>query len=578
MEQMILKARYAKHAMLGALRAAFEGSLLLSSVLCGFASWLLALYAPAEGIVPFGIGCAAGAWYAGVSPYFACAGAFLGCVMKGNYAYAAAVVLLCAAIIIAERIAVLQRVYRLLLAFGAETLALGAASAVNGAPLALALGSASVSTLSAVILGHGICTAGQLTGRRALSDADTLTLAASLGLITLAIGNRSILGQSIAMVFAGVCVLASAYRCGMLSAAFAVTLGAGRVLATGGDMHFIAVLAAGALIAAALASFGKGAVAAGFAGVNLLFWFFSGGSGRFSLPETLLCCVIFMLIPKRLYTPQGAVSCDKPEPQYRSSDENSRLVYDVLKISEVLSSLAEVYGEGEGHICACVAEALRGRIASVPKRRGRFKVTAAAAGNKKNSSAKSGDSFSSMKINGTLLLCMSDGMGSGEAASRESRQAVELLCDLITVGFDMRSACDFVNGLLARRARGDMYATLDAMQIDLADGTASMVKLGAPPTYVLREDRLYTLYADNLPVGIIEGAEQPVRRVELKRGDIVIMMTDGVADALGHELMATVADSAAECADIKTAAETILAAAAAKSREDDMTVAVARIE
>jgi len=399
MEQMILKARYAKHAMLGALRAAFEGSLLLSSVLCGFASWLLALYAPAEGIVPFGIGCAAGAWYAGVSPYFACAGAFLGCVMKGNYAYAAAVVLLCTAIIIAERIAVLQRVYRLLLAFGAETLALGAASALNGAPLALALGSASVSTLSAVILGHGICTAGQLTGRRALSDADTLTLAASLGLITLAIGNRSILGQSIAMVFAGVCVLASAYRCGMLSAAFAVTLGAGRVLATGGDMHFIAVLAAGAFIAS--------------------------GSGRFSLPETLLCCVIFMLIPKRLYTPQGAVSCDKPEPQYRSSDENSRLVYDVLKISEVLSSLAEVYGEGEGHICACVAEALRGRIASVPKRRGRFKVTAAAAGNKKNSSAKSGDSFSSMKINGTLLLCMSDGMGSGEAASRESRQAVE---------------------------------------------------------------------------------------------------------------------------------------------------------
>ena len=579
MEQILLKAKMIRNAIGSGIGARLSESMLPTAILSGAAAALLALYCPMGTIAPFGLGCISGVWYAGVCPYFACLGAFAGYAVSGNYAYAAAAALLCAGIYLIESRKSVGRIYRLLIAFAIAFFVLSAASAFEKAPFLYALEASSLSLLSAVILGHGVYTLGRLTANRELSDADILTLAASAGLVTLCFGNFNVLGQSPAMVFAGICVLLTAYRCGAASVAFAVTVGAGRAMATGGDMHFIAVLAAATLIAAALRSVGKYASALGFLGTNLIILYFIGGTGIFSIFEASVSSAVFLLIPARLYMPRAS-SPSSSEGKRTAVGESryTSLQYNITGLAEVLRGLAAVYGGEPGDMLTRISDTLRRTVSgSGSRREALFGVDAGAAGCRKDGSARSGDSCIICNIGSSVLLCISDGMGSGEAAGRESRQTVELLKDLLSVGFDMKAAAGCINGLMARRAADDMYSTLDAMLINTADGSAEIVKLGAVPGYVLRGGRLFTLYAENLPVGIIDGAETPVRKVALKKGDTVVMMTDGASDALGSGLAAAVDCAAGSEDDMQTAAEKVLDAAYEKGGTDDMTVLLARI-
>ena len=68
-------------------------------------------------------------------------------------------------------------------------------------------------------------------------------------------------------------------------------------------------------------------------------------------------------------------------------------------------------------------------------------------------------------------------------------------------------------------------------------------------------------------------------KARLRKGDIVVMMSDGVADALGKELVAAVTDRTRNAGSPKAAAEELLAFADEKGgRTDDMTVIVAKVE
>ena len=139
-------------------------------------------------------------------------------------------------------------------------------------------------------------------------------------------------------------------------------------------------------------------------------------------------------------------------------------------------------------------------------------------------------------------------------------------------------AAECLNRLLLREGE-DMYATLDALVFDTVSGSVSLAKHGAPPSYILREGRLSTLYAEALPVGILPQARPAVCTARLRKGDIVVMMSDGVADALGKELVAAVTDRTRNAGSPKAAAEELLAFADEKGgRTDDMTVIVAKVE
>ena len=572
MEQMINEAKRLGNALSCACCGYFRDSMLLTALLSGLCGLVLSAFRPEVGVAPFGVGCAAGVWYAGISPYFACLGALIGYASGGLYGYAAASAALACAAFVLERTFGLSRIVRLLVSFAAISSVLSVSAAIEGMPLLFVVGSSCVSILSAVILGHGVCACQQLKADRALLDSELLTLAASAGMITLSFGRMSILGMSPAMLFSGVCSLLLARRCGAASVAFAVGAAAGRAPVTGGDMYFIAVLSAAVLIASSLHGVGKTAVMLGFAGANLVFGAVMSGTSLYSFQETAVCCAIYMLLPSSLYMPDSGKA---PKRTAKTSGQEARyssLQYRISGLSEVLRGLSSVYGGDTGYLLGCVSDSLVHSVSGSSSGRARLKVDSGCAYLKKDGSTISGDSFASRMIEGGYFLCISDGMGSGEAAGRQSGETAGLACDLLSVGFDLSSACGSVNRLAAARARDDMYSTLDAMLIDLSSGEADAVKLGAAPSFVLRGGRLFTLYAENLPVGISADADAPIRRVALKRGDIIIMMSDGVYDALGNDLARVLTDRISVHDEAQAAADSILKAAARDGAADDMTV------
>ncbi len=152
----------------------------------------------------------------------------------------------------------------------------------------------------------------------------------------------------------------------------------------------------------------------------------------------------------------------------------------------------------------------------------------------KKGESVSGDSHTLSRLkDGTYLLALSDGMGSGSAASEESAASLDLFRDFISSGFSKQASVKLINTCLEWGRESDFFATLDVCIIDLYSGEASFIKTGACPSYILRNDRVEIIEADALPVGIVDEIEPQIIDYQFKKNDTLIMVTDGVTDSFG---------------------------------------------
>ncbi len=189
----------------------------------------------------------------------------------------------------------------------------------------------------------------------------------------------------------------------------------------------------------------------------------------------------------------------------------------------------------------------------------------------------SGDSVGERRMErGRVLYALSDGMGAGEEAKGESDSALRLLFDLYDAGFTRDVALESVNRLLLER-RADMYATLDAVFLDLRSGEAEFMKYGAPPSYLYRGVQLHEVRSEALPAGIVDEAVPSISLAKLKRQDTLFLFTDGALDALGGQLTEAIRTAVKDTKTCQEAAQALLERACAGERADDMTVMVIRI-
>ena len=192
-------------------------------------------------------------------------------------------------------------------------------------------------------------------------------------------------------------------------------------------------------------------------------------------------------------------------------------------------------------------------------------------------SEETGDAFAVRRNGDELLLILGDGMGSGAAAHRESAGAAALMGDMLSIGFGHDEAADSVNGLLLLSG-DEMYTTLDVARINLASAEARFMKFGAPPAYLLREGSVRSIESPAPPAGILPGVRAGASRSQLKNGDALILMTDGLYDALGMELIASIVERVGAANTAQDAADALISAGLERYHNDDMSVMVARIE
>lgn len=148
----------------------------------------------------------------------------------------------------------------------------------------------------------------------------------------------------------------------------------------------------------------------------------------------------------------------------------------------------------------------------------------------------SGDSFSVYYAdNSHVALIVSDGMGSGSDACRESGQVVELMERLLEAGYQIPAAINLVNNVLLFGGEETNMSTLDICNVDLYTGLCRLHKIGGATTFIKRGRFVEEVSVRNLPLGIFSHVDLDLVEKELSMGDYVIMLTDGVINAFAGE-------------------------------------------
>lgn len=168
-----------------------------------------------------------------------------------------------------------------------------------------------------------------------------------------------------------------------------------------------------------------------------------------------------------------------------------------------------------------------------------------------------------------VVLC--DGMGTGAEAVAEGSAAMSMLKKLLTAGFPAEYALRSLNSLCALRSQAGAV-TVDMVELDLASGKGSLYKWGAAPSWLFSAMGAKKIGTATPPPGLsIRSGRETVERLSLRRGETLVLLSDGVG---GEDAIASLSvpadvppgEVAAEILELSTLED-----------GDDATVAVVRL-
>lgn len=131
---------------------------------------------------------------------------------------------------------------------------------------------------------------------------------------------------------------------------------------------------------------------------------------------------------------------------------------------------------------------------------------------------------------GRFVAVISDGMGTGGRAAVDGAMASGLISRLLKAGFGYDCSLRILNSSMLFKSTDESLATVDIAVIDLFTGKTDLLKAGAAPTLVRRSGRAGKAQSTSLPVGILREIGFDKATIRLKKGDILLMMSDGAAN------------------------------------------------
>lgn len=192
----------------------------------------------------------------------------------------------------------------------------------------------------------------------------------------------------------------------------------------------------------------------------------------------------------------------------------------------------------------------------------------------------SGDTHSVIKINEhSFLMALSDGMGSGEYAKKVSSTAISLIEAFYRAEMPEGTVLKTINKLLSFN-RDERFTCIDIAAVNLNTGVANFVKIGSPVGIIIREGEIKILESQSLPLGILDSLRPTVCSEQLKDGDVIVFMSDGITSAFpsATDLYAFLQEF--KPLNPQNLADKILAGALSQTNSqvlDDMTVICTRV-
>ncbi len=183
---------------------------------------------------------------------------------------------------------------------------------------------------------------------------------------------------------------------------------------------------------------------------------------------------------------------------------------------------------------------------------------------------------------GYLHCLVSDGMGSGETAARESGWTAKLYEKLSKAGFEPAESLKMINNVMIIGKNDETCISFDGVKINLLTGCVEFAKAGAASSYIKTKKGTEKVGWSSLPLGILEINGVETRISDVSDGGYIVIFSDGVPDIAGDRTEGEhIIRRAIEHCDGETPGEVaesvMFAAMSAGLPKDDMTVLVIRV-
>lgn len=136
-----------------------------------------------------------------------------------------------------------------------------------------------------------------------------------------------------------------------------------------------------------------------------------------------------------------------------------------------------------------------------------------------------------------ILLQLGDVSGKGVSAALQMARLMSDFRVQAAESADPAAIVQGVNRQLARRSTSGMFATLYCALLEPASGAVTFVNAGHPPALCRRADGSIEHFGEpnNMPIGILDDTRYNAGRFELRPGDLALLYTDGITEAMNAE-------------------------------------------
>jgi serine phosphatase RsbU (regulator of sigma subunit) len=141
-----------------------------------------------------------------------------------------------------------------------------------------------------------------------------------------------------------------------------------------------------------------------------------------------------------------------------------------------------------------------------------------------------GDFFDAVMTGDGLTVVLADVSGKGVSAALLASTLQGMIYSQLIAGMPLIEIVAAVNRFFTHKHIGEKYATVIIARIR-ENGECEYVNCGHVPPLVVSEEQVQRPAHGNLPVGLLPDAKYESDRCQLKPGDRLILVTDGVTEA-----------------------------------------------
>ncbi|MEG1888477.1 MAG: SpoIIE family protein phosphatase [Lachnospiraceae bacterium] len=162
-----------------------------------------------------------------------------------------------------------------------------------------------------------------------------------------------------------------------------------------------------------------------------------------------------------------------------------------------------------------------------------FKIFSGVVKKARDGASVSGDNFTLLDLpDATQVIGISDGMGCGSQACKESELVLDLLEGFLEAGFESEVALKMMNSAMVIHGGEESFSTVDLCSVNLFSGVARFYKVGAAPSFILHDGKTQIIVSESLPAGAFQHLEIDRETKKLYHGDYMIQLSDGALDYL----------------------------------------------